>query len=153
MYGNGRLNLGALGVEPKKVARVAVLECPEDSTKIGEHCVYTFAPLEYYVIKDGANFLIYGPTVSEKFKEKGWTFHGDTSFKGAAYSVAKAGFTPINLTYKELERDGEKVPAFAFDYQTAQKIQGSRFVEMDLSTTVKIRFNMFNIPDKDLVNR
>ncbi len=153
LYGQGQLNLGALGIQPQKVSRVAAVECPGDATKISNSCVYTFEPLEYYVIKDGSNFVIYGPTVTEKFSEKGWSFNDGTQFNGAGYSVAKAGFVPMILTFKNFDRDGEKVPGFSFDYETAKSIQGSRFVEINLPAPTKIRFNMFNIPDPSLVNR
>lgn len=152
LYGQGELNLGAFGIQTRKVSRVAV-DCPADANKINDFCVYTFEPLEYYVIKDGSSFVIYGPTVTDKFKEKGWNFNDGVEFNGAGYSVAKSGFIPMTLTFKNLDRDGEKVPGFGFDYETAKSIQGSRFVEVNLPAPTKIRFNMFNIPDPSLVNR
>lgn len=152
MYGNGQLNFGALNMVPGKVARVANAECPNGSLKQDPYCVFTLEPLEYYVVKDGTNFDIYGPKVSELFTANSWNLAENATFSGAAYSVIKKSFTPITLTFKHITRDGETSPAFMFDYETAKKIQGSRFVEVVIQNSIKLRFNTFNIPDRTLNN-
>ncbi len=153
MYGQGQLNLGAVGVQPKKVSRVALTECPPGSKSQDKFCIFTLEPLEYYVTKDGDKFVIHGPKVTEIFTSNAWNFKEGTTFKGDAYSVAKFAFTMMDLTFKPTERGGEKIPSFVFDRTTAVKIQGSRFVEVELPDSVKLRFNTFNIPDKDLNNQ
>ncbi len=155
LYGQGQLNFGALSLQPgtKKVSRVAEVQCPDTAVKETPYCVFNLDPLEYYVVKDGSNFLIYGPNVTDIFKSNNWNFVDGRVFNGAAYSIANSGFTDMKLNYKLADRNGKQVPAFVFDYSTAQKIQGSRFVEVALPNSIKIRFNTFNIPDKTLNNK
>lgn len=153
VYGNGRLNLGSLTSQPvKKVARVAEVTCPTSTRTEGSYCVSTLEPLEYFVIKDGSNFVIYGSGIDDIFAANNWKFD-ERTFSGDSFSVAKSSFTPMVFNFKYIERDGVKEPAFVFDYTTAQNIQGSRFVEVELPDSFKIRFNTFNIPDKSLNNR
>lgn len=155
LYGNGQLNFGAFNMAPeKKVARVAMVECAADALKQDNFCIYSFEPLEYYVIKDGSGFMIYGPTVTEKYNGHGtWNLKDGDTYNAGAYSVTKGTFTPFTTTFKLRDRDSEKVPSFSFDYEAAKNIQGSRFVEINLPNSVKLRFNTFNIPDKNLNNR
>ena len=159
LYGQGTLNIGSLtGLPQKKVSRVALTTCPDPSTKEGDFCVYNLQTLEYYVFKDITNkdnpvFVIYGPNVTKTFKSNNWNLLDGTTYKGTAYSLAKSAYFPMKLTYKLITRYGEQSPAFIFDYATAKTIQGSRYVEVELPNSIKIRFNSFNIPDKDLVNR
>lgn len=153
MYGQGQLNLGAVGVQPKKVAKVALTECPAGSKSQDKFCIFTLEPLEYYVIKDGVKFVIHGPRLTEIFTNNAWNISEGTTLKGDAYSATKFGFTMMEFTFRPMERGGNKVPSFSFDHPTAVKIQGSRFVEVELPDSVKLRFNTFNIPDKDLNNQ
>jgi hypothetical protein len=154
MYGNGQLNLGSLRAIPQKTTNVALAECPKDSVKENDSCVYTLEPLEYYVIKDNQNnFVIYGPRLTEIFTNNGWSFNNGSKFNGSAYSVAKSSVTPMLLTFNAIDKNGAKVPSFTFDYATAKNIQESHFVEVMSPNSIKIRFNNFNIPDKNLNNR
>lgn len=153
MYGQGQLNLGAVGVQPKKAAKVALTECPAGSKSQDKYCIFTLEPMEYYVIKDGDKFVIHGPKLTEIFTKNQWNFSEGTTMKGDAYSVVKFAFTMMELTFKPMERGGSIVPSFVFDRPTAEKIQGSRFVEVELQGSIKLRFNTFNIPDRDLNNQ
>jgi len=154
LYGQGKFNFGALNLQPaKKVAQVASTTCPNGSIKQDIFCIFDLEPLDYYVIKDGDSFVVYGPTVEKLFRDNSWNLKDGTTMKGDGYSVSKSGFVPMTLTYKIRIKNGQKAPSFVFDYATAQSIQGSRFIEIELPNSTKLRFDAFNIPDKNLNNR
>lgn len=132
------------------------IDCPKKSVQEGPYCVFTLnPPLEYYTIKDesGDGFLFYGPIVSRRFQENGWNFKEEDTINGTAYSIVKNEYIPITLTFKRIEKKEKLEPAFAFDYATAENIQGSRFVDVIVAPNRIIRFEKFNIPDKNLIHR
>ena len=157
IFGQGYLNLGALRFTTKGQKadqQASYIKCPAKSVQEGPYCVFTLnPPLEYYTIKDGDNFLFYGPIVSKRYNDNGWNFKEGDIINGAAYSIVKNGFTPMTLTFKLIEKKGKLEPAFVFDYATAEKIQGSRFVDVTVAKDKIIRFEKFNIPDKNLIHR
>lgn len=145
IYGRGRLNLGAL-TQPAT--------CPNNSQPENSSCFYNLELLsDYYVSKDGSNFVISGPTLTQTFTANNWSFQEGTTFNAAAYSVVKTEFTPITLTFKFKNSGGKNIPSLVFDYPTAQKIQQSKFIEVSIQDPIKVRFIDFNIPDKTLHNQ
>lgn len=157
LYGQGYLNLGALKFKPigqKAGQEAPTMVCPSKSVQEGPYCVFTLnPPLEYYTIKDGDNFVFYGPILTKRYSEMGLNYREGDIINSDAYSIVKGSFIPMQLTFKFKDSKGKQVPSFVFDYPTAEKVQGSRFVDAIVAPDRIIRFEKFNIPDPKLIHR
>jgi len=154
LYGEGYLNLGALGV---KVKRVAQTVCKTGAEKEDKYCVYTLEPIQYFVMQDGANYSIYGDSITKLFTDNGLTVGEDKILSAMSYSlmrpalntsgqVAASPFTSINLGFQYRDNKGTQIPSLTMDKATATRCKGARFVEIELPKMVKVRLNSFYLP-------
>jgi hypothetical protein len=154
LYGEGYLNLGALGV---KVKRTTQTECKEGAEKEDKYCVYTLEPIQYFVMPDGSNYAIYGDNITKLFTDNKLVINDGYSLSAMSYSlvrpspnttaqVATSPFTTFNLGFKYTDKNGKKIPVITMDKATATRCKGARFVEVELPKMVKVRLNSFYLP-------
>jgi len=159
MYGESSLYQGALKWRPTyKVRRVAQVTCKSDASLEGRLCAYTLEPIQYFVMKDGENYIIYGPKETDPTKitdpiKKILTDNnielnvGDNLYNAWSYSLLRAqNSVEMKMGFKFIERDGVQSPAFTIDAATAKTLTGVKSVEVELPRSVKIRFNSFYLP-------
>jgi hypothetical protein len=147
VFGDGYLYQGALRWKPK-VRRVAQFTCLADANKEGNFCAYTLEPIEYFVMKDGENYVIYGAKGGDKIakilKDNNIELTQGHTYNASSYSLVRSpNYSAMMLGFKF--RDGS-VPAFTLDKATAATMKDVRFVEVELPRSVKIRFNTFYLP-------
>lgn len=158
-YGEGQLNIGAFNLAAlknmKKVSRVASAVCPQNTEKgQGDRCAFPIdMGLEYYVIKDGDNFTIWGPSINKIVTDNNFSFPEGSIVNGTAYNRATLTRTPLTLTFKTIVKSGKQVPSFSLDYATATLIKGSSIIEIEIpNTSLNIGLGSFNLPDKNLMH-
>lgn len=148
VFGEGYLYEGALRWWPTvKVRRVAQVTCRSDAALEGKFCAYTLEPIEYFVMKDGDNFVIYGAKGGDRINEvltnNNIELTEGHTYNAFSYSLVRSpNYSPMTLGFKL--RDGG--PAFTLDKATADTLKDVRFVEVELPRSVKIRFNSFYLP-------
>ena len=146
LYGEGYLNLGAFRWR-FPVKRVAEAVCKQGAAKEGNYCVYTLEPIQYYVMKDGSDYIIYGPNVTKALSDNNIKLSAGNMYNGSSYSLTRpVPFANLKLGYKLKDRNGESLPAFVIDKATADTLKGVRFVEIELQGMIKLRFNTFYLP-------
>gem|GEM_PF-2898934 len=154
LFGEGYLNLGALGVKVKRVAQTA---CQGAAVKEDKYCVYTLEPRQYWVMPDGKDYVIYGDNISNILTENSIVIEAGRIMAATSYSlmrttpltttqVASSPFSSLNLGFKYTSQDGSKFPSLTLSGATAKKVQGARFIEIELPKLVKIRLNSFYLP-------
>jgi|WetSurMetagenome_2_1015567.scaffolds.fasta_scaffold36959_5 hypothetical protein len=144
LYGEGYLNLGALGIKVKRVAQTA---CKEGAEKEDKYCVYTLEPIQYFVMKNSGNYEIYGDTITKIIDENSINPGDGKTISATSYSLKKTTpFSSLDLAFRMKEKDGTQIPCLVLDGQTAENVRGARFVEVEMPKLVKIRLNSFYIP-------
>jgi len=154
MYGEGYVTLGALGV---KVRRVAQATCKDGADQEDKYCVYTLKPIQYFVMKDGDNYVIYGDNITKLFNDNSLTVTEGSNLSATSYSlmrptvntnvqIASTPFSSLNLGFKSISNKGATIPAITMDKATAVRSQGARFVEIELPKMIKVRLNSFYLP-------
>ena len=147
VFGEGYLYEGALRWRPK-VRRVAQVTCLADANREGNFCAYTLEPIEYFVMKDGENYVIYGARgddrISKILADNNIELSQGNTYNAYSYSLVKSpNYSPMTLGFKYREGNA---PAFTLDKAKAETLKDTRFVEVELPRSVKIRFNSFYLP-------
>lgn len=162
VYGEGYFYQGALKWRPNiKVRRqVAQVTCKKDANQEGKYCVYTLEPVQYFVMKDGENFIIYGPKmginpatglpdpdpISKILLDNNIELNvGNNLYNAATYSIT-ATTVDFKVGFKFLESDGVKRPTFVLDQAAAAALKDARSISVELPRSVKIRFNTIYLP-------
>ena len=153
IFGQGELNMGAFKPPKTKVARetkkVAVVECPGRSESKDGYCIYTLErPLDYYIVKDGSNFVVYGPNLTQLYKDLNLDRTENTSLPVESYAISRSSFT-----FKNRNSNGENVPSLVLenlDQATIDNLKNVRFIEVKVAGQTKVRLNTFTLPTKEI---
>jgi len=153
IFGQGELNLGALKIPKSKVARVAFAECKGQAEQKDGFCIYTIdTPLDYYVTKEGSNFIIYGPQITQLYQDLNLDRTGGAVLPAETYSITDKSFS-LSLVYNERDGINGKEPSFVLenpDQGTIDQFKQVRFVEVQVSDQIKIRLNTFALPTREI---
>ncbi len=142
LYGEGYLNLGSISQLPK--GKVAEAVCLGKAQREDIYCVYNLLPIEYGVMKDGSDYLVYGVEVTKALSDNEIAPNEKDTFNGTAYVIPK--FVPITTGFRMKDRNGEKLQTFVLDQATADSIKGANWVEIELTKDVKLRLTNFYLP-------
>jgi hypothetical protein len=154
IYGQGYINLGAFGINVKRVAEAT---CKKGADLEDKYCVYNLEPIQYFVMKDGDNYVIYGDNITTLFQENALNIAEGSELSAISYSlmrpavntktqIASTPFSSLSLGFKTIDNKGHKIPAISMDNTTATRSQGARFVEVELPKMIKVRLNSFYLP-------
>lgn len=158
IFGQGELNLGQLKIPRTKVARetkkiAAVVECKGKAEQKENFCIYTVdRPLDYYVVKDGSNYIIYGPTLKQLYMDLGLNLNENATLPAETYSITNESFA-FNFIYKEKGGISKKDPSFVLenpDQSVIDQLNKVRFIEVKVTDQIKIRLNTFSLPAREI---
>lgn len=152
IFGEGALNLGALGVKVKRTANVAEVTCPSGSLNEMGFCTFTLNPMDYNVLKKGDSYVIYSTKLKEIMEQNAVSIKMDDVRLAKAFAPTTGYSDDFGLKFSSFDLNGEKLPAFTMDSSTAEKARDRRFVIIDLQQkNIKIRLNSFYLPAKEIL--